>query len=178
MEPGHNPPEGYALVHRDVNRIIKEIDRFGLDTRGRNNLLSEQAELVVKQVTDPAPRETLGQGQAIRDFHARQGHGYPMRVGQLSESDAIDAHRLPFFSSRHAEGPTLQDNQFDLGNTRQGGFTLDCYNDFRWASNSLTIPRWPSTSTSGVISHWWTGHRGRLSTSWETSSWDAASATK
>ncbi len=62
MEPGHNPPEGYAPVHRDVNRIIKEIDRFGLDTRGRNNLLSEQADLVVKQVTDPRTGSELRAG--------------------------------------------------------------------------------------------------------------------
>ena len=27
-----------------------------------------------------------------------------MRVGQLSESDAVDALRLPFYSSRHATG--------------------------------------------------------------------------
>ncbi len=27
-----------------------------------------------------------------------------MRVGQLSESDAVDALRLPFYSSRHARG--------------------------------------------------------------------------
>ena len=27
-----------------------------------------------------------------------------MRVGQLSESDAVDALRLPFSSSRHARG--------------------------------------------------------------------------
>ena len=46
-----------------------------------------------------APRETLGQGQAILDFYARQGGGYPMRVGQLSESDAVDALRLPLTPS-------------------------------------------------------------------------------
>ena len=27
-----------------------------------------------------------------------------MRVGQLSESDAVDALRLPFYSSRYARG--------------------------------------------------------------------------
>ena len=62
MEPGHKPPEGYAPVHRDVNRIIKEINRFGLDTRGRNNLLAEQADLVVKQVIDPRTGEELRAG--------------------------------------------------------------------------------------------------------------------
>jgi len=40
-----------------------------------------------------------------------------MRVGQLSESDAVDALRLPFYSSRHARGSHVQGNQFDLGNT-------------------------------------------------------------
>ena len=38
-------------------------------------------------------------------------------VVQLSESDAVDALRLPFYSSRHARGSHLQGNQFDLGNT-------------------------------------------------------------
>ena len=47
-----------------------------------------------------ATRETLGQGQAIIDFYARQGGGYPMGVGQLSESDAVDALRIPYYSSR------------------------------------------------------------------------------
>ncbi len=35
-----------------------------------------------------ATRETLEQGQTILDFYARRGDGYPMSVGQLSESDA------------------------------------------------------------------------------------------
>ena len=41
-----------------------------------------------------------------------------MRVGWLSESDAVDALRLPFYSSRHARGSHVPGNQFDLGNTR------------------------------------------------------------
>ena len=48
--------------------------------------------------------ERLGQRQAILDFYARQGGGYPMGVGQLSESDAVDALRLPFYSSSHPTG--------------------------------------------------------------------------
>ena len=40
-----------------------------------------------------------------------------MGVGQLSESDAVDALRLPFYSSRHARGSHVPGNQFDLGNT-------------------------------------------------------------
>ena len=74
-----------------------------------------------------------------------------MGVGQLSESDAVDALRLPFYSSRHARGsnrraitliwgipvyssshPTGSHgwrNQFDLGNPRKlvpalGGFLI------------------------------------------------------
>ena len=63
-----------------------------------------------------SPRETLGQGQAILDFYARQGGGYPMGVSQLSESDAVDALRLPFYSSSHPTGSHGWRNQFDLGN--------------------------------------------------------------
>ena len=37
-----------------------------------------------------------------------------MRVGQLSESDAVDAHRLPVYGSRYARGSHVQGNQFDL----------------------------------------------------------------
>ena len=36
----------------------------------------------------------------------------------MSESDAVDALRLPFYSSRHARGSHVPGNQFDLGNTR------------------------------------------------------------
>ena len=38
-----------------------------------------------------------------------------MRVGQLSESDAVDALRLPFYSSSHPTGSHGWRNQFDLG---------------------------------------------------------------
>ena len=41
---------------------------------------------------------------------------YPMGVGQLSESDAVDALRLPFYSSSHPTGSHGWRNQFDLGN--------------------------------------------------------------
>ncbi len=40
----------------------------------------------------------------------------PMGVGQLSESDAVDALRLPFYSSRPPTGSHGWMNQFDLGN--------------------------------------------------------------
>ena len=46
-----------------------------------------------------------------------------MGVGQLSESDAVDALRLPFYSSRHARGSHVPGNQFDLGNTSEYEFT-------------------------------------------------------
>ena len=39
-----------------------------------------------------------------------------MGVGQLSESDAVDALRLPFYSSSHPTGSPGWRNQFDLGN--------------------------------------------------------------
>ena len=44
-----------------------------------------------------------------------------MGVGQLSESDAVDALRLPFYSSSHPTGSHGWRNQFDLGNTSQNG---------------------------------------------------------
>ena len=44
------------------------------------------------------------------------GGGCPMGVGQLSESDAVDALRLPFYSSSHPTGSHGWRNQFDLGN--------------------------------------------------------------
>ena len=39
-----------------------------------------------------------------------------MGVGQLSESDAVDALRLPFYNSSHPTGSHGWRNQFDLGN--------------------------------------------------------------
>ena len=45
-----------------------------------------------------------------------------MGVGQLSESDAVDALRLPFYGSRHARGSHVPGNQFDLGNTSIGAW--------------------------------------------------------
>ena len=57
-----------------------------------------------------------------------------MGVGQLSESDAVDALRPPFYSSSHPTGSHGWRNQFDLGNTsltdyiRAGGLPTDyCY---------------------------------------------------
>ena len=45
-----------------------------------------------------------------------------MGVGQLSESDAVDALRLPFYSSSHPTGSHGWRNQFDLGKQRSDEF--------------------------------------------------------
>ena len=47
-----------------------------------------------------------------------------MGVGQLSESDAVDALRLPFYSSSHPTGSHGWRNQFDLGNPECFGVVL------------------------------------------------------
>ena len=52
-----------------------------------------------------------------------------MGVGQLSESDAVDALRLPFYSSSHPTGSHGWRNQFDLGNP-------DLSQDERYSGNS------------------------------------------
>ena len=44
------------------------------------------------------------------------GGSYPVRVGQLSESYAVDALGLPFYSSRHPTGSRGWGKLFDLGN--------------------------------------------------------------
>ena len=53
-----------------------------------------------------------------------------MGVGQLSESDAVDALRLPFYSSSHPTGSHGWRNQFDLGNP-DGNLILASLGDFR-----------------------------------------------
>ena len=45
------------------------------------------------------------------------GGSYPMRLGQLSESDAGDALVSCDYSSRRPRGSNVQGNQFDRGNT-------------------------------------------------------------
>ena len=54
-----------------------------------------------------------------------------MGVGQLSESDAVDALRLPFYSSSHPTGSHGWRNQFDLGNPDSVVFRGRTW---RWAS--------------------------------------------
>ena len=44
-----------------------------------------------------------------------------MGVGQLSESDAVDALRLPFYNSSHPTRSHGWRNQFDLGNPDYSG---------------------------------------------------------
>ena len=53
MEPGHEPPSKYTGVYLGVRRLIEEIDNFGLDDRGRNNLLKNTANLVINEIIDP-----------------------------------------------------------------------------------------------------------------------------
>ena len=47
-----------------------------------------------------------------------------MGVGQLSESDAVDDLRLPFYSSSHPTGSHGWRNQFDLGNPDEDNYTI------------------------------------------------------
>ena len=57
-----------------------------------------------------------------------------MGVGQLSESDAVHALRLPFYSSSHPTGSHGWRNQFDLGNTRFNLLVLNGARD--WISGN------------------------------------------
>ncbi len=47
-------------------------------------------------------------GRQFWTFTSVMGQLPLMRVGQLSESDAVDALRMPFYSSRHARGSHTQ----------------------------------------------------------------------
>lgn len=59
MDPGHEPPSGYTGLYLGVRRLIEEIDSFGLDDRGRNNLLKNTANLVINEITDPRTGKEL-----------------------------------------------------------------------------------------------------------------------
>ena len=52
-----------------------------------------------------------------------------MGVGQLSESDTVDALRLPFYSSSHPTGSHGWRNQFGLGNPDlyHNRYVLSCF---------------------------------------------------
>ena len=62
MEPGYEPPVGYGPARISVDRLAEEIDRFGLDTTGRNNLIRDTAELVANLVIDPETGQELRAG--------------------------------------------------------------------------------------------------------------------
>jgi L-asparaginase len=53
MEPGHEPSKEYSSAHMAVERVVEEVNRFGVDTNGRNGLLAETADLVVIHPIDP-----------------------------------------------------------------------------------------------------------------------------
>ena len=76
------------------------------------------------RVNRPPRGRRLGRGRQILDFYARQGGSYPMRVGQLSESDAVDALRLPFYSSRHPTGSHVGGTYLIWGIPIYRGLTL------------------------------------------------------
>ena len=62
MEPGNEPPEEYASVHMAGERVIEEVNRFGVDTNGRNGLLAETADIVVIHPVDPETGAELRAG--------------------------------------------------------------------------------------------------------------------
>lgn len=59
MEPDRKPPSEYISAYVGINRLIEEIDRFGLDTRGRNNLIRNSANLVIRKIIDPRSGKEL-----------------------------------------------------------------------------------------------------------------------
>ena len=71
-----------------------------------------------------------------------------MGVGQLSESDAVDALRLPFYSSSHPTGSHGWRNQFDLGNPDLGLFAKESTSGGKgWPK------RWVSVGYVTIL--WW-----------------------
>ena len=62
MEPGHEPAPVYSQFHLAAERVIEEIDRFSVDTNGRNGLLSDAANLRVHMVIDPDTGDELRRG--------------------------------------------------------------------------------------------------------------------
>ena len=67
-------------------------------------------------VNRPPRGRRLGRGRHFWTFTLVRGVVTLWGVGQLSESDAVDALRLPFYSSSHPTGSHGWRNQFDLGN--------------------------------------------------------------
>ena len=81
-----------------------------------------------------------------------------MGVGQLSESDAVDALRLPFYSSSHPTGSHGWRNQFDLGNPDQIPLSLPFrkedigrFSRKRRLRPGSVLGSRPSTSSYGAI---------------------------
>ena len=82
-----------------------------------------------------------------------------MGVGQLSESDAVDALRLPFYSSSHPTGSHGWRNQFDLGNP-----DLQEYEKAAILGYDLSVEEYPDMATikykvklvngGGMLGHW------------------------
>ncbi len=62
MVEGHEPPAQYSSVHMSGERLIEEVNRFGVDTNGRNGLLSEVADLAVVRPIDPVTGAELRAG--------------------------------------------------------------------------------------------------------------------
>lgn len=62
METGHEPAQTYSQFHLAAERVIEEIDRFSVDTNGRNGLLSDVADLRVEMVIDPDTGGELRRG--------------------------------------------------------------------------------------------------------------------
>ena len=62
MDKGHEPPAEYSSFHISAERLIEEVDRFGVDTNGRNGLLSETADLAVARPVDPETGTELRAG--------------------------------------------------------------------------------------------------------------------
>ena len=62
MEQGHEPARIYSQFHLSAERVIEEIDRFSVDTNGRNGLLSDVAALRIHHVIDPETGDELRRG--------------------------------------------------------------------------------------------------------------------
>ena len=69
-----------------------------------------------------------------------------MGVGQLSESDAVDALRLPFYSSSHPTGSHGWRNQFDLGNPELVDMATATDPTMNRAMHNMKSRRCPHTS--------------------------------
>ena len=74
-----------------------------------------------------------------------------MGVGQLSESDAVDALRLPFYSSSHPTGSHGWRNQFDLGNPDQDNPAQERGCEISFADGCLRITFWGIKDKGCVI---------------------------